>query len=67
MRAEYKSQISAWVDAHWSEMLSDIVDLCRIDSAEGTPEPGKPFGEGPYRALKRAEAMAGLSGTRIHA
>ncbi len=65
MREEFKSEISAWVEAHRSEMLSDIVDLCRIDSADGTPEPGKPFGEGAYRALKRAEAMANQYGFRV--
>ena len=39
-------------------MLSDIKRLIAIDSAKGEPADGCPFGEGPAKALKEAEAIA---------
>ena len=53
----HKEQISAWVDAHREAFLEDVKTLCRIDSSKGAAEPGKPFGDGPYRALLAAEEM----------
>ena len=53
----HKEQISAWVDAHREAYLEDVKTLCRIDSSKGEAEPGKPFGDGPYRALCAAEEM----------
>lgn len=52
-----KEQISAWVDSHREAFLEDVKTLCRIDSSKGMAEPGKPFGDGPYRALCAAEKM----------
>jgi len=51
----YREQIDQYIDAHKDEMLADIIELCKIDSARGAALEGKPFGEGPYAAL-----MAGL-------
>ena len=54
----YKEKISQWVEAHRDEMIEDIKKLIRIQSDKGDALPGKPFGEGPDRALKAALEMA---------
>lgn len=51
-------RISAYVEEHADEMIRDIVELMRIDSAKGEELPGKPYGEGPARALEAAAALA---------
>ncbi len=69
---QYKEQIEAWIDAHRADMLEDIKTLCRIDSSKGKAVPAgeenadgaKPFGEGPYTALKAAEKMIGEYGLK---
>ena len=47
----YREQIEQYIDAHKEEMLADIIELCKIDSARTAAIEGKPFGEGPYEAL----------------
>ncbi|MBR6614953.1 MAG: M20/M25/M40 family metallo-hydrolase, partial [Lachnospiraceae bacterium] len=49
----YREQIEQYIDAHKEEMLADIIELCKIDSAKGPYEEGKPFGEGPFQALAK--------------
>ena len=39
------------------EMVANLGRLVAIDSQLGTPEEGKPFGEGPAKVLDTAEAM----------
>lgn len=39
--------------------------LLRIDSVEGTPEPGKPFGEGVYSCLQTALSILSDEGFRV--
>ena len=43
-----------YIDEHRDEIVGRIRELVRINSIEGTPEEGKPFGEGPYEALSYA-------------
>lgn len=50
--------VNDWIDAHKQELLDDIKKLCAIPSVKGSPEEGKPFGDGPYRSLKLALSMA---------
>ncbi len=58
--------IEKWVDAHWSEFLADLESLVSIDSVEdkGSAAPGKPWGEGPWRALEKAMQIAEHLGFR---
>ncbi len=51
---EMKEMIHAASD----EMLEALGQLVAVDSVEGTPVEGKPFGEGPAEALKRGLAIA---------
>ena len=50
--------VNDWIDAHKQELLDDIKDLCSIPSVKGSPEEGKPYGDGPYRSLQLALSMA---------
>ena len=50
----YREQIEQYIEAHKEEMLADIIELCKIDSAKGPYAEGKPFGEGPFQALPPA-------------
>ncbi|MDO5717139.1 MAG: dipeptidase PepV [Tissierellia bacterium] len=43
--------ILQWIDDHKEEMLEDLKTLIEIDSVEGTPQEGAPFGTGPRDAL----------------
>ena len=55
----YKEQIEAYF-ADKEPMLVDAVSrLVSIDSVEGSPAPGAPFGPGPAAALKEALKLAG--------
>jgi len=38
-------------------LAQDISALCRINSVEGEPKPGMPFGEGPAKALDRKSVV----------
>ena len=49
----YREQIEQYIEAHKEEMLADIIELCKIDSAKGPYAEGKPFGEGPFQALAK--------------
>jgi len=40
-----------YIEAHRAEIIHEIQKLVRIKSVEEKPEEGKPFGEGPYKAL----------------
>ena len=58
--------VNAWLDAHLPDMIADIKALCAINSVEGEPEDGKPFGDGPYQSLNKALELAknyGFAGT----
>lgn len=50
------------IEAYFSDKEADLVAaisrLVRIPSVKGTPSPGKPFGDGPYRALQEALTLA---------
>lgn len=54
----YRKQIEEYIDAHRQEMLDDICLLCRINSERAAYQEGKPYGEGPSRALNQALSMA---------
>ncbi|MGN0659279.1 MAG: dipeptidase PepV [Emergencia sp.] len=52
------------VDASMEALAKDISALCQINSVEGEPLPGKPFGEGPARALEEILRMGQEMGFR---
>ena len=58
----YREQIDAYIDSKKEEMLQDVMALVRIDSQKGTAKPGMPFGEGPAKALAKAEEMMAAYG-----
>lgn len=53
----YKEKIDAYIDSRKEELLNDLMTLVRIDSQKGEPLEGKPFGEGPAKALCEAEKL----------
>ena len=53
----FREKIDAFIDSKTEEMIKDLESLVRIDSKKGTPEEGKPFGEGPAQALAAAQEM----------
>ena len=58
--AELNARIDAYVEAHWSDVVSDIDALVRIPSVEDpvTAASGAPFGDKPREALEAALKMA---------
>ena len=54
----YKEKIEHYIEEHKQEMLDDICTLCRINSERSSYQKGKPYGEGPSRALAAALNMA---------
>ncbi len=62
------TEIEAWRDDHWDEVLADIERLVEVESVEdlaaGTE--GAPYGPGPREALSRALAMAQRAGLDAH-
>ena len=57
MTQSQKEKILVWLDAHGEQMIEDLCTLCRIDSVEGKPEEGAPYGRGPAAALAAAVSM----------
>ena len=57
---DFRKQIEAVMEP----MARDISTLCQINSVEGEPQPGMPFGEGPARALEAALEMGERMGFR---
>ena len=53
-----KTQLSEYFAAHRQEMIDDICSLVRIQSDRQPPLAGKPYGEGPAKALDKALTIA---------
>lgn len=53
----YKELIDAYLEGKENEMLEDLKALIRIDSQKSAALPGKPFGEGPARALALGQEL----------
>ena len=56
--------IDAFIEAHEKQLFRDIARLVAIDSVEGEPAPGAPFGEGPARVLAEGLKIAGELGLK---
>ena len=59
---ELRAAVDAFVAANEENVVRDIKRLVDINSVEGTPEPGKPFGAGPAAALDEALKIAAEMG-----
>ncbi len=55
---KYEKSIDAFIAENEENIWRDIARLVRIDSVEGNPEPGAPFGPGPRKALDMALQIA---------
>ena len=51
MKDALRQDIERFVAEHEERIFQDIARLVRINSVEGEPEPGAPFGAGPKAAL----------------
>ena len=60
--AQLRTAVDEFVERNREALLADIKRLVDIPSVEGTPAPGKPFGEGPAAALEEALKMAAEMG-----
>ena len=61
MQEALNQKIDAFIAANKEQILKDIATLVSINSVEGTPEEGAPFGAGPRAALdKTLELAAGM-------
>ena len=50
----YDEQICAWLEAHRSEIVAELIALARIPSVRSEPLPGAPFGQECARVLDAA-------------
>ena len=57
-------KIDAYIAENKEQLLQDIAALVAIDSVEGTPEEGAPFGAGPRAALDKTLELAAGMGLR---
>lgn len=61
MQKALNQKIDAFVAANKEQILKDIATLVSINSVEGAPEEGAPYGAGPRAALdKTLELAAGM-------
>ena len=58
MDALLRQDIERFVDEHEAHIFRDIGRLVAVNSVEGEPKPGMPFGEGPAKALDEGLAIA---------
>ena len=59
-------QIDAFVAENRENVLRDLKTLVDINSVEGQPQPGAPFGPGPRKALEAALDIAAGMGLDAH-
>ena len=52
MNAELRRDIDKYVSDNREDIFRDIASLVAVNSVEGQPEPGAPFGPGPKKALE---------------
>ena len=62
MYAEWISTIDQLIEASTDQIVADTAKLVRIDSTQGDPEAGAPFGKGPRALLDTVLAMGREAG-----
>lgn len=55
---ELMNDIEKYIEANKSSIVRDIARLVAVDSVEGSPEEGAPFGRGPAKAMETALEIA---------
>ena len=60
-----KEKTDAFIEAHRGQMLEDLKTLVRINSQRGEASPGRPYGEGPAKALEEAARMMSEYGLNV--
>jgi len=58
-------EIRALIEKYKNEIVEKTQEIIRIRSVEGTPAEGKPFGEGPYKALEYAVNLSKEMGFKV--
>lgn len=58
MNEELRRDIDRFVEENTENLIRDIARLVSVNSVEGEPEPGAPFGRGPREALDTALQIA---------
>ena len=58
MQEALNQKIDAFVAANKEQILKDIATLVSINSVEGAPEEGAPYGAGPREERDKAKEMA---------
>ena len=58
MDVQLRQDIDRFVAENEARIFQDIARLVAIDSVEGEPKPGMPFGEGPARVLAEGLKLA---------
>ncbi|MEA5039646.1 MAG: Sapep family Mn(2+)-dependent dipeptidase [Clostridiaceae bacterium] len=61
----YRNEIDAYFAQHRDDLLRDIGRLIAIKSVREDPKPDMPYGEGPYKALRAACAIAEALGFTV--
>ena len=62
----YREKIDKFIDAHKTEMLEDIAELCKIDSTKDSYRAGRAYGDGCFEALGAALHIAECYGFSIN-
>lgn len=62
IKMNIKEKLCACIDAEKDSFISDLKRLVDIKSVREAPSEGKPFGNGPARALEEAEKIAAANG-----
>ena len=55
-------EVFKWLDDHYKDMETALLELLEIDSTRGTQSLDRPFGDGPDKALKYVLDLAGKQG-----
>ena len=48
--SEFKRKVKDFVQKNKEDIIADIKDLVSINSVQGTPEDGAPYGRGPKKS-----------------
>lgn len=66
MNEELRRDINKFCDDNYDNIFRDIARLVAVDSVEGEPEEGAPFGPGPAKALKLGLEIAEELGLKAY-
>lgn len=62
----FLQEVDAFIEQNKEAFLADLGALVAVNSVQGEPQPGAPFGPGPKQALDTALAIAGRMGFATH-